>query len=86
MARRGHIPADAEHPSVIVLGARDEAALSKILRRLQRLGIPHESFREPDIGDQLTAIATAPMVGSQRDAFRHYQLLQESQMAEGGVL
>jgi hypothetical protein len=87
MARKGHIPADAEHPSVILCGARDEAALQKILRRLQRLGVPHETFHEPDIGHQLTAIATAPIHGEDRQLFKHYQLLHEHEIAqEGGVL
>jgi hypothetical protein len=87
MARRGHIEPNSEHPSVVLCGARDESALQKILRRLQRLGIPHETFSEPDIGNQLTSIATGPVSGSNRDIFKHYQLLKtEHLVREGGVL
>lgn len=78
---RHFISLDSEHPSVIVCGVRDESNLWKIHRRLERLGVQFRDFYEPDIDNQLTAIASSPISGANRETFKHYQLLQE-----GGVL
>lgn len=70
-------PLLAEHPSVIVLGINNEAKLQAVAQKLQTAGIEFREFREPDIGHQLTAIATAPIAGEQRQFFRKYQLLTD---------
>ena len=49
---------DSNH--LALLAAPDEHALFRILRAARDRGIPHASFREPDFGGQLTAIALAP--------------------------
>jgi hypothetical protein len=60
----------------VVLGVKDEYKLSSILPRLDSAGIPYRTFVEPDIGDQLTAVATAPISGERRDFFKNFQLLK----------
>jgi hypothetical protein len=68
-------PACHEHPSVILLGIDNETKLLACLQKLQAAGIEHREFREPDIGHQLTSIATTPIIGD-RSFFRKYQLLR----------
>lgn len=46
--------------SLIVLNAKDERALFEFGEKLQARGISFAEFREPDIGNELTAIAIAP--------------------------
>jgi hypothetical protein len=43
--------------------------------RLADLGVRHRAFHEPDIGDQLTAIATEPLSRHHKRLFRRYRLL-----------
>lgn len=45
---------------IALLAARNERELANLLRAARDRGIPHASFREPDFGGQLTAIALAP--------------------------
>lgn len=75
-ARQGLIPADRPHPHLVVLGVRDENKLIQIQSKLEAAGIRFRSFIEPDIGNQLTAIATEPISGERRKFFKNYQLLQ----------
>lgn len=70
----GRLP---DHPSVIICGIDSEAKLHNAHRRLTALGIQCHAFREPDIGNQLTAVACEPVYGEHRRIFRQYQLLQE---------
>lgn len=68
-----HFVSDGEeHPSVIILIVKNEAKLIKLYDK-----IPYDciSFEEPDIGNQMTAIATRPLCGKERDFFKRYQLL-----------
>jgi hypothetical protein len=66
-----------EHPAIdrewhresnhlALLTVDDEEALTCLLERARRSGIRHVVFREPDIGDALTAIALEPGAGSRR--------------------
>jgi hypothetical protein len=55
---------------------KDETALLKALKKLEDHGIRHTIFREADLDDQATAIATEPVYGEVRRLFRNYQLLQ----------
>jgi hypothetical protein len=75
-AARVFIADGAAHPFVIVCGIRDGPALANCLERLNASGIAHRAFYEPDLGGQLTAIATAPLSPEQRQFFRKYQLLR----------
>lgn len=66
----------ADHPSVIVLGVRDESKLHQVRQRLVEAGFRHVHFYESDFDDQLTALATEPVSGERRKWFRKYQLLR----------
>jgi hypothetical protein len=66
----------SEHPSVIVLSAKDEARLHRIRNYLIEQGVQHVHFYEPDLGHELTSLATEPIVGDRRRLFRKYQLLR----------
>jgi hypothetical protein len=48
---------------VVVLGARDEHALERVLARLKALGVPHRAIYEPDPPwfGELMAIGMVPM-------------------------
>lgn len=46
--------------SLIVLSARDAAELSELQERAVARGITVTAFREPDLGDEITALAFAP--------------------------
>lgn len=65
-----------EHPSVIVCGVKTETQLETVMKRLKEQGIRFALFREPDIGNQLTAIATEPICDADRGFFRKFQLLK----------
>lgn len=72
----------AEHPeldkqwyeggnNLVVLWADDEVALRLELERLRAEGLRCAAFHEPDLSEQLTAIAVE---GSARKLVRHYPL------------
>lgn len=61
-----------EHPSVIILIVKNER---RLLRLCSELEIDHITFREPDIGNEMTAIATKPLIGEERAYFKKYQLM-----------
>ena len=58
-----------------------EAELLKAYRELIAQGLPAILFREADMGDQATALASAPIVGKDRKAFSKYKLWREPQPA-----
>ena len=66
---------EEEHPHVVLLSVRSEEQLFNALNRLQAEGIDVKTFVEPDIGNQLTAIAAGPVFGETRRHFKRYQLL-----------
>lgn len=49
-----------ESNTLVQLEARDEQHLKKLIRECQKKGIVHTVFREPDIGNQITALALEP--------------------------
>ena len=71
---REFYPANMESPNLVLLGVNDEKKLVSTLRRISELGIRCKAFVEPDIGNQLTAIATEPVSGASRRHFKQYQL------------
>jgi hypothetical protein len=75
-AARAFLPSDHEHPSLVVCGVRDAFRLSRCLDRLSAAGVRCRAFHEPDLGGQLTALATEPISGPIRRLFRRYRLLQ----------
>ena len=74
-AARTLLPAEQEHPHVIVCGVRDEHALWAAVHKLQKHGIRYRAFQEPDQGNQLTALATEPVLDATRRLFRSLRLL-----------
>ena len=74
-ATKAFIAGDDDHPSVIVFGIKNEAKLRALADRVAGQGVRVRCFHEPDIGDQLTAFATEPVSGEQREVFCKYQLL-----------
>lgn len=66
---------NGEHPSVIICVVKSEDKLQKITQELSQKKIKFSEFREPDIGNQLTAIASEPLRGNDREAFKRFQLL-----------
>lgn len=43
-----------------LLSAKDEYQLQELIAKANSIGIRYSVFREPDIGNQITAIALAP--------------------------
>lgn len=66
----------SDHPSVIILAASDTVHLSKIRKHLIDSSVQHVHFYEPDIGNELTALACQPVYGSKRRLFAKFQLLK----------
>jgi len=65
-----------QHPSIIILGVKNEEKLKDTIIRLVRHGkIQFTTFQEPDIGDEYTALATVPIYGTDRDFFKDYRLI-----------
>ncbi len=64
--------------NLVVIGIKDEARLRACLYRLGELHIRCRPFFEPDLDNQLTAIATEPLLEDApvRRELRRYQLLK----------
>jgi hypothetical protein len=77
MARHGADPKIgrwAEHEgALVVLGVKDEQALSAWEEELRVREVRFEPFREPDLGGQLTALAVHPAADAR--LFRKLSLL-----------
>jgi len=72
-ARRFSIP---RHEYVVLCAVRNERQLLRWTHKLQQAGIGFCAFREPDLGNEFTAIATEPVVGEDRRLFRQLQLVK----------
>jgi hypothetical protein len=55
-----------ESNTLALLAVPDERALTCLWERARHGGVRHAVFREPDIGDALTAIALEPGAGTRR--------------------
>ncbi len=67
---------DEDHPHIVVCGVKDENALLKAHTKLQKEGVRCQLYREPDAGDEATALATAPVYEGVRRLFRNFQILK----------
>jgi hypothetical protein len=74
-AARAFLSPPEQHPSVIVCGVRDERRLYRCLDRLRAAGIRCRPFHEPDLGNELTAVATEPLCGDRRELVSGFPLL-----------
>ena len=77
-ASRHFIPPGDNTHNLVVIGIKGESRLQEARLKLDQLGVRHRPFYEPDLGDQLTAIATEPLPEDApvRRALRRYQLLK----------
>ena len=64
----------------MLLAVPDEFSLELAARRLRAHYIRYSAFREPDLGDSLTAIATEPVDGDTRRLFRKFPLLTSTSL------
>jgi len=65
-----------DHPTVVLLGVKDEKALVRICDKLEKNCINFSPFIEPDLNDSLTAVATELIEEDQRHLFKKYDLLK----------
>lgn len=72
---RAYLKLGEEHPSVIICSIKSEYKLLKCADELREKGIDFQIFREPDIGNQATALASRPLKGKDRAAFSRFQLM-----------
>ncbi len=63
------------HPHLVYCWVKNEQELSRLAEYLDFKGIKYTGFREPDIGDQLTAIATEPL--TDRKPLKKLKLVKE---------
>ena len=61
------------HPHLVVLGIGSEFQLQHVAARLEALGIQYQSFNEPDLGGQLTSLATEPLAMQERKLMQRYR-------------
>ncbi len=66
-------PPPNQPDNVVLIGVANEAALASVHEHLKALGIGHRVIDEPDIGNQITAISTAPLTGEIRKELRQYE-------------
>lgn len=65
----------SEHQlSLVLCSSQDEDSLHQTAARLDSLGIEHTIFREPDIGDEATALATRGVTTEERKKLSRYSL------------
>ena len=71
-----NMPACSGHPSMVVLGVKNETQLQKVQDKMNQHGIEFRSFYEPLFDNSLTAISSVPLSEDQRKIFKNYQLLK----------
>lgn len=67
---------DATHPNLVVCAVKDEKELTSAFELLKRKGVRCCAWYEPDLGDQLTAVTTAPLRGVERNPLGGFRLLR----------
>jgi hypothetical protein len=68
-------PKDPEQTHFVLIGISDEAAMLSAQELLQEHDTEYVSFKEPDLGDIVTAIATEKMKESQKRFLKKYKKL-----------
>lgn len=69
-AARDLLPAGLQHPSLVLCTVPDEQALLTLRDQCIQSGIPVRVFVETDMGEQMTALATAPVDAAGRKIFK----------------
>lgn len=63
------------HPNLVICGVAGEQALEAAFNKLKEQGVPAVAWREEDMGNALTAVATGPLRGAERKPLRRFKLL-----------
>lgn len=74
-AGRTFLKQNDKHPSLIYCVVKSEAKLLKLSKELYDNGIKFKTFREPDMNNEITAIATEPLSYKNKNILKRYQLL-----------
>ncbi len=82
-ATRTFLSPEETHPHVVLCTVPSEQALMRAMHRLSARDIQFKHFIEPDIGNEITALATAPLSGQDRKAFSNYPLLKQGGESNG---
>jgi len=64
------------HEYVVYCAVRNERHLARWAQKIKQAGIAFCAFREPDLNNEHTALATEPVSGEDRRLFRHLQLVK----------
>ena len=72
-------------PNLVLIGVPDVTALERVKEKLEKGGIPHFNWVEPDFNFGFTAIATAPLMGEKRSLLSNYQVWSHSSGTEKSV-
>ena len=63
------------HPHLVLGKVKDEPELLKWADKLDAKGVKFSMFREPDIGNQATALATEPLYNGKRSILKNVKLV-----------
>jgi hypothetical protein len=67
---------DFNKVNFVGIGVPNENELYRALFLMIDNGVQNQKFKEPDLGDTLTAVASLPVSGDTRAIFRHYDTLR----------
>lgn len=84
VARANLIDPKSDHPSLIVCGVKNEEELISFSQELLSKNIRFKSFYEADLNNELTAIATEPVLQENRKHFKKLPLINQKDLL-GGV-
>jgi hypothetical protein len=79
-ASRHLLPAVCEHPYLVLCGVPSERRLLSAADFLFRHRIAFRLFREPDRGDEATALATEPLGGERRRLLDRFRCLRREDL------
>ena len=75
-ARYSLITAEQVHPHVILCGVKNAQKLIGLSYKLDQAGIRYRAFFEPDLNNEITALATEPIAGCDKQLFKNIQCLK----------
>lgn len=75
-ASQSFLDPDDDHPSVIVLGMKNEKALEKFKDYVHNCNFHYDKFFEPDRDNEMTSVAVFPVGDAQKVFFKKFQLLK----------
>lgn len=68
---------ESKHPHLIILTAKNEENLKYIYNNLAKKSLHCFIWREPDLNNEITAIASPIVYGEERKLFSNFPLLKE---------